>query len=69
VVPLIADGGNLIAVSIALAPMTPTGPDSTNNLPPLGTTTFKLFPIGLAGLAKQTLDEAFRAQLESEANP
>src|ERR1700744_737751 len=55
VIPLIACGGILIAVSIALAPMTPTGPDFSkaplfvNDLLTIGTTAFTLFPAVLAG--------------------
>jgi fructose-specific phosphotransferase system IIC component len=55
VVPFIACGGILIALSIALAPMTPTGPDFTNspafvkNMLTIGDAAFKLFPAVLAG--------------------
>ena len=55
VIPLIACGGILIAVSIAFVPMSPTGPDFTNapafvsDLLTIGTTAFKLFPAVLAG--------------------
>ncbi len=55
VIPFIACGGILIAFSIALAPMTPTGPDFSrapalvNDLLTIGTTAFKLFPAVLAG--------------------
>lgn len=55
VIPFIACGGILIATSIALAPMTKTGPDFSqapaivNDLLTIGTTAFKLFPAVLAG--------------------
>jgi len=55
VIPLIACGGILIAFAIALAPMTPTGPDFSKasplvrNLLSIGEVAFKLFPAVLAG--------------------
>lgn len=55
VIPFIACGGILIAFSIALAPMTTTGPDFShapalvNDMLTIGTTAFKLFPAVLAG--------------------
>ena len=55
VIPLIACGGILIALSIALVPMQPTGPDFSQapawikNLNTIGTTAFTLFPAVLAG--------------------
>src|SRR5277367_6530088 len=55
VIPFIACGGILIAFSIALAPMTPSGPDFknspaiVNDMLTIGTTAFKLFPAVLAG--------------------
>jgi fructose-specific phosphotransferase system IIC component len=55
VIPFIACGGILIAFSIALAPMTKTGPDFDNvpefvkDMMTIGTTAFKLFPAVLAG--------------------
>ena len=55
VIPLIACGGILIAFSIALAPMTPEGPDFSKaprfvgDLLTIGETAFKLFPAVLAG--------------------
>ena len=55
VIPFIACGGILIAFSIALAPMTKTGPDFSNapefvtDMLMIGTTAFKLFPAVLAG--------------------
>ena len=55
VIPFIACGGILIAFSIALAPMTKTGPDFSqapafvNDMLAIGTTAFKLFPAILAG--------------------
>src|SRR5277367_404637 len=55
VIPFIACGGILIAFSIALAPMTPSGPDFknsptiVNDMLTIGVTAFKLFPAVLAG--------------------
>lgn len=55
VIPLIACGGILIAFAIALAPMTPKGPDFSNahvlvrDLLSIGEAAFKLFPAVLAG--------------------
>jgi fructose-specific phosphotransferase system IIC component len=55
VIPFIACGGILIALSTALVPMTPTGPDFknapaiVNNMLTIGTTAFRLFPAVLAG--------------------
>jgi fructose PTS system EIIBC or EIIC component len=55
VIPLIACGGILIALSIAFVPMTPTGPDFSNASPlvndmmTIGKTAFTLFPAVLAG--------------------
>ncbi|MDX2110565.1 MAG: PTS fructose transporter subunit IIC [Verrucomicrobiota bacterium] len=55
VIPFIACGGILIAVSIAFVPMTSTGPDFSkapmliNQLMTIGVTAFKLFPVVLAG--------------------
>jgi fructose-specific phosphotransferase system IIC component len=55
VIPFIACGGILIACSIAMAPMTATGPDFTNaaafvkNMLAIGDAAFKLFPAVLAG--------------------
>lgn len=55
VIPMIACGGILIALSIALAPMTPTGPDFAKapalvrDLLGIGEAAFKLFPAVLAG--------------------
>jgi fructose-specific phosphotransferase system IIC component len=55
VIPFIACGGILIAFSIALAPMTPTGPDFknspaiVNDMLTIGATAFRLFPAVLAG--------------------
>lgn len=55
VIPLIACGGILIAASIALAPMTATGPDFAhapafvNDLNNIGGAAFSLFPPVLAG--------------------
>lgn len=55
VIPFIACGGILIAFSIALTPMTKSGPDFSNapafvsDMLVIGTTAFKLFPAVLAG--------------------
>ncbi len=55
VIPFIACGGILIAFSIALAPMTKTGPDFSkapafvSDMLAIGTAAFKLFPAVLAG--------------------
>ncbi len=55
VIPFIACGGILIAFSIALAPMTKSGPDFSSapsfvvNMLAIGTAAFKLFPAVLAG--------------------
>lgn len=55
VVPLIACGGILIAVAIALSPMTAQGPDLAaapvwvRQLMTIGEAAFKLFPVVLAG--------------------
>ena len=55
VIPFIACGGILLAFSIALAPMTNTGPDFSkapafvNDMKTIGVTAFQLFPAVLAG--------------------
>jgi len=55
VIPLIACGGILLALSIALVPMTPAGPDFQNSpawvqdMHTIGSSAFKLFPAVLAG--------------------
>jgi len=55
VIPFIACGGILLAFSIALAPMTKTGPDFSqapafvNDMKTIGATAFQLFPAVLAG--------------------
>jgi fructose-specific phosphotransferase system IIC component len=55
VIPFIACGGILLAFSIALAPMTNTGPDFSrapafvNDMKTIGATAFQLFPAVLAG--------------------
>ena len=55
VIPFIACGGILIALSITFVPMTATGPDFSHapalikNMLTIGTTAFQLFPAVLAG--------------------
>jgi fructose-specific phosphotransferase system IIC component len=55
VIPFIACGGILLALSIALVPMTATGPDFTHasrfvtDMKTIGETAFRLFPAVLAG--------------------
>jgi fructose PTS system EIIBC or EIIC component len=55
VIPFIACGGILLAFSIALAPMTKTGPDFSqapafvNDMKTIGVSAFQLFPAVLAG--------------------
>src|ERR1035438_6570671 len=55
VIPFIACGGILIALSITFVPMTPTGPDFSHasalikDMLTIGTTAFQLFPAVLAG--------------------